>query len=146
MHANHQRYLTTYYCMSIIIIALATYGKTERHLNVRSGEHLGLSLLTGNRVACKQSAISDHLLLHEHNNSSFNNLWQNRTPLKCKIWWTIGLSPLTGNRVTYKPSAISDHLLLHEHNNSSFNDLWQNRTSLKCKICWTYRSICFNWK
>ena len=33
------------------------YGKTERHLNVRSGEHIGLSPLTGNRVACKSSAI-----------------------------------------------------------------------------------------
>ena len=49
------------------------YGKTECHLNVRSGEHIGLSPLTGNRVACKPSAISDHLLLHEHNNSSFND-------------------------------------------------------------------------
>ena len=49
------------------------YGKTERHLNVRSGEHAGLSPLTGNKVACKPSAISDHLLLHEDNNSSFNN-------------------------------------------------------------------------
>ena len=47
------------------------YGKTERHLNVRSGEHIGLSPLTGNSVACKPSAISDHLLLHE-DNSSFN--------------------------------------------------------------------------
>ena len=36
-------------------------------------EHIGLSPLTGNRVACKPSAISDHLLLHEDNNSSFNN-------------------------------------------------------------------------
>ena len=45
------------------------YGKTGHHLNVRSG----LSSLTGNRVACKPSAISDHLLLHEQNNSSFND-------------------------------------------------------------------------
>ena len=49
------------------------YGKSERHLNVRSGEHIGLSPLTGNRVACKPSAICDHLLLHEHNDSSFND-------------------------------------------------------------------------
>ena len=48
-------------------------GKTERHLNVRSGDHIGLSPLTGNRVACKLSAIPDHPLLHEHNNSSFND-------------------------------------------------------------------------
>ena len=49
------------------------YGKTERHLNVRSGEHISLSPLTGNRVACKPSAISDDLLLCEHNNSSFDD-------------------------------------------------------------------------
>ena len=72
--------------MNIIIVALTAFGKTKRHLNVRFGEHIGLSPVTGNRVACKPSAISDHLLLHEHNNSSFNDLWQNRTPLKCKIW------------------------------------------------------------
>ena len=48
------------------------YGKTERHVNIRSGEHIGLSPVTGNRVACKPSAIPDHLLLHGHNNSSFN--------------------------------------------------------------------------
>ena len=49
------------------------YGKTERHLHVRSGELIGSSPLSGNRVACKSSAISDHLLLHEHDNSSFDN-------------------------------------------------------------------------
>ena len=43
------------------------YGKTERHIKVRSGEHLGVSPLTGKRVACKQSAVSDHLLLENHN-------------------------------------------------------------------------------
>ena len=48
------------------------YGKTERHLNIRSGEFISLSPLTGNRVACKPSAISDHLLLYEHNTSSLN--------------------------------------------------------------------------
>ena len=46
---------------------------TERHLNVRSEEHAGLSPVTGDRVACKPSAISDHLLLHKHNNSSLND-------------------------------------------------------------------------
>ena len=52
----------------------AHYGKTECDLNVRSVEHICLSLLSGNRVACKVSAIFDHLLLHKHNNSSFNNI------------------------------------------------------------------------
>ena len=36
------------------------YDQTERHSNVTSGEHIGLSPLTGNRVECKLSAISDH--------------------------------------------------------------------------------------
>ena len=49
------------------------YGITERQLNVRSGEHIGSSALTGIRVACKPSVISDPLLLHKHNNSSFND-------------------------------------------------------------------------
>jgi len=49
------------------------YGKTERHLNVRSGEHIGKSPLTGKRVVCKPSAVSDHLLFHENYNSDFND-------------------------------------------------------------------------
>ena len=48
------------------------YGKTERHLNVRSSEHIGISHLTGKRVECKPSAISDHLLQHNHA-SDFND-------------------------------------------------------------------------
>ena len=37
------------------------YGKTERHLNVRSSEHIGISHLTGKRVECKPSAVSDQI-------------------------------------------------------------------------------------
>ena len=33
-------------------------GKTERHLNLRSSEHLGISYLTGKRIECKSSAVS----------------------------------------------------------------------------------------
>ena len=43
------------------------YGKTERHLNVRSGEHLSLLTLTGKRVNNnKKSAVKDHLLFFNH--------------------------------------------------------------------------------
>ena len=42
------------------------YSKTEHHLNVRSSEHIGISHLTRKRVECKSSAVSDHLLLHNH--------------------------------------------------------------------------------
>ena len=43
------------------------YGETERHLKVRSGEHLSLSALTGKRVNNeKKSAVKDHILLNDH--------------------------------------------------------------------------------
>ena len=48
------------------------YGKTEHHINARSSEHIGISHLTGKRVEWKPSAVSDHLLLHNHD-SNFNN-------------------------------------------------------------------------
>ena len=37
------------------------YGETERHLNVRSGEHLSLSALTGKRVN-NNKKVKDHCL------------------------------------------------------------------------------------
>ena len=39
------------------------YGEYVRHLNVRIGEHIGLSPLTKKKVKPKGSAVSDHLLL-----------------------------------------------------------------------------------
>ena len=46
---------------------IVTYcGETERHLNLRSSEHIGISHLTGKIVECKPSAVSGHLLLHNH--------------------------------------------------------------------------------
>ena len=48
------------------------YGKTERHLNIRSSVHIGMSHLTAEWVECKPSAVSDHLLLHNHGND-FND-------------------------------------------------------------------------
>ena len=52
------------YKFSFSISNATYYGKTERHLNVRSGEHIGLSPLTGNRVTYKLLARSDNILLH----------------------------------------------------------------------------------
>ena len=51
----------------------AYYGKTERHLNVRSGKHIGKSPLTGKNVACKPSAVSDHILFHNDLESDFSD-------------------------------------------------------------------------
>ena len=55
------------------------YGKNGHHLNVRSGEYLGVFHLTAERVDCKlcsclalTSVVSDHFLLHGHN-SDFND-------------------------------------------------------------------------
>ena len=51
---------------------LTYYSKTELYLNVRSSEQIGISHLTGKRVECKPSAISDEFLLHNHD-KNFND-------------------------------------------------------------------------
>ena len=48
------------------------YGECVRHLNVRIGEHIGISPLTKKKVKPKGSAVSDHLLLCNHS-PSFEN-------------------------------------------------------------------------
>ena len=48
------------------------YGECVRHLNVRIGEHIGISLLTRKKNKSKGSALSDHLLLCSHS-PSFEN-------------------------------------------------------------------------
>ena len=42
------------------------YGECVRHLNVRIGQHIGISPLTKKNVKPKGSAVSDHLLLCNH--------------------------------------------------------------------------------
>ena len=66
---NTKSHLSSFFCLKDVISKDLTshlvykfsssscnasyYGKAKRHLNVRSDEHIGLSPLTGNRVACK---------------------------------------------------------------------------------------------
>ena len=57
------------YKSSCGICNVTNYSKTERYLNVRSSEHIGVS---GKRVECKPSTVSGHLLLHNHD-SDFND-------------------------------------------------------------------------
>ena len=42
------------------------YSKCVRHLNVRIGEHIGISPLTKKQVKPKNSSVADHLILHRH--------------------------------------------------------------------------------
>ena len=43
------------------------YGETERHLQIRAGEHLSISALTNKRVNnTKRSAVKDHCLFYNH--------------------------------------------------------------------------------
>ena len=49
------------------------YGESLRHLNVRIGEHIGISSLTKINVKPKGSTVSDHLLLYNHS-PSFQNV------------------------------------------------------------------------
>ena len=48
------------------------YGECVRHLNVKIGEHIGISALTWKKVKPKGGAVSDHLLLCNHS-PSFEN-------------------------------------------------------------------------
>ena len=45
------------------------YGECMRHLNVRIGEHIGISPLTRKQVKPKNSSVVDHLLLCNHSAS-----------------------------------------------------------------------------
>ena len=42
------------------------YGECVRHLNVRIGEHIGISPLTKKQVKPKNSSVADHLLFYSH--------------------------------------------------------------------------------
>ena len=60
---SHLIYKISCSCCSAIY-----YGETERHLFVRTSEHLGITILTQKRVKNPQkSAIMDHILLESHN-------------------------------------------------------------------------------
>ena len=48
------------------------YAECVRHLNVRLGEHIGISPLTKKKVKPKGSTVSDHLLLCNHSRSFEN--------------------------------------------------------------------------
>ena len=45
------------------------YGESVRHLNVRTGEHIGISPLTKKQVKPKNRSIADHLLFCNHSAS-----------------------------------------------------------------------------
>ena len=45
------------------------YGECIRHLNVRIGEHTGISPLTRKQVKPKNSSVANHLLLCNHSSS-----------------------------------------------------------------------------
>ena len=45
------------------------YGECMRHLNVRTGEHIGISSLTRKQVKPKNSSVVDHLLHCNHSAS-----------------------------------------------------------------------------
>ena len=74
MQLSHENLDTKWDCNSLGITSLKwkREEKAERYLKVRSSEHIGISHLTGKSVECKSSAVSDHLLLHNHD-SDFND-------------------------------------------------------------------------
>ena len=88
------------------------YGETERHLNVRSGEHLSLSALTGKRVNNnKKSAVKDHCLFFNHVGSfeDFSILTYESNPFKLLIKEALLVSrhkPLLNKQVKSTPLQL----------------------------------------
>ena len=88
------------------------YGETERHLNVRSGEHLSLSALTGKRVNNdKKSAVKDHCLFNNHDNTfeGFSILAYESNPFKLLIKESLLVSrdkPLLNKQVKSIPLEL----------------------------------------
>ena len=74
MQLSHENLDTKWDCNSLGITSLKRKReeKAERYLKVRSSELIGISHLTGKSVEYKPSAVSDHLLLHNHD-SDFND-------------------------------------------------------------------------
>ena len=74
------------------------YGKTERHLKVRMGEHLGISALTGKKVKPdRESAIHEHLLFCNHlpDFEDFSILAQNYKHFKTTLMERLLISGMT---------------------------------------------------
>ena len=88
------------------------YGETERPLNVRSGEHLSLSALTGKRVNNnKKSVVRDHCLFFNHVVSfeDFPILTYESNPFKLLIKETLLVSrdkPLLNKQVKSIPLQL----------------------------------------
>ena len=87
--------------------------KTERHLNVRSSKHIGISHLTGKRVECKSSAVSDHLLLHNHDSdfSDFTIVCRDNNGFRLSIKESILIS---GDSSVLNKNTASIPLLLFD--------------------------------
>ena len=57
---------------SVILFYQTIFAERIRHLNVRTGEHTGISPLTKKKVKPKGNVVSDHLL-HRNHSPSFEN-------------------------------------------------------------------------
>ena len=80
---------------------------------VRSSEHIGISHLTAKRVECKPSAVSDHLLLHNHGNNfnDFTILCRDNNGFRFLLKESILIS--RDSSVLYKNTAFIPLLLFH---------------------------------
>ena len=63
------------------------YDKTKCYLNIRSGEHGGISNLAGKRVECKLSVVLDRLVLHNYDSdvNDFTILCRDNNGLKLLV-------------------------------------------------------------
>ena len=85
------------------------YGETDRHLKVRSGEHIGFSLLTFKKVKpSAESSIRDHLLFCNYDSSfdDFTVLAQGPNVLLLEIKESLLImcdKPILNNKISSGP-------------------------------------------
>ena len=87
------------------------YCKTERHLNVRSSQHVVISHFTTKRAECKPSAVSDHLLLHNRDFNDFTILCRDNNGFRLLLKESIlisGDSPVLNKNAASIPLLLSD--------------------------------------
>ena len=90
------------------------YGESERHLNIRSGEHIGISPLTFKKVKpSAESSIRDHVLFCNHDPSfdDFTILTQGTIKFLLEIKESLLIKrdkPILNKNISFTPLLLFD--------------------------------------
>ena len=92
------------------------YGECVRHLNVKTGEHIGISPLTKKQVKPKSRSVADHLLLCNHSVSydDFNILTRENKMVLLELNESLLImrdKPSLNRNITSAPLQLFDRAL-----------------------------------